>query len=88
MQANNRIREHALLGALTAKVKQEWPVSRKLPVVIPAGWVYVGTRHLLRVRRGRRPKLDVKDMVSGANQRREIYRELRLFEAEHGGLNT
>jgi hypothetical protein len=82
MQANNKIQDHALLGALTAKVKQEWPLSRSFPVIIPAGWIYIGVRHLVRIRQGKRPKMDVKNMVSGASRRRSIYKELRLFEVE------
>lgn len=80
IQANSRIQDHALLGALSAKVRQEWPISRKLAVLLPFGWVYVSVRHLRRIHQGRRPRLDVKEMVSGAGQRRNLYRELRLFE--------
>ena len=42
----------------------------------------VGGRHLMRIMQRRRPTIDVKDMIAGAAERKEIYKEFRLFEAE------
>jgi hypothetical protein len=36
----------------------------------------------VRIKQKRRPTIDVKDMIAGATERKEIYKEFRLFEAE------
>ena len=64
------------------KAKRGMPIVAKVPVLLPIGWAYVGFRHLLRMIQGRRPSIDVGDMISGATKRKEIYREFRLFEEE------
>lgn len=53
-----------------------------VPFLLPVGWLYVGGRHLVRIMQRRRPTIDVKDMIAGAVERKEMYKEFRLFEAE------
>ncbi len=64
------------------KAKRGMPIVAKVPILLPIGWIYVGGRHLLRMMQGRRPSIDVGNMISGATKRKEIYREFRLFEEE------
>ena len=71
-----------LFLTMNEKARCGMPITAKLPLLIPIGWLYVGGRHLLRIVQGRRPGIDVKDMISGATERREIYKEFRLFEIE------
>lgn len=71
-----------LFRTMNQKARRGMPITKKVPILLPIGWIYVGGRHLLRIQQGKRPSIDVKDMVSGANQRKEIYKEFRLFEAE------
>lgn len=68
---------------MSDKAKRGMPIVTKVPILLPVGWIYVGGRHLLRVMQGRRPSIDVGDMISGATKRKEIYREFRLFESEN-----
>ena len=56
------------------------PIVKKIPVLMPFGWLYVGTRHLARIRRGSRPSIHIGKMVEGASRRKKIYKEFRLFE--------
>ena len=58
-----------------------WAVA-KARILLLVGLVYVGGRHLVRIMQRRRPTIDVKDMIAGAAERKEIYKEFRLFEAE------
>lgn len=71
-----------LCYSMNDKARIALPAAKRHPILLPAGWIYVGGRHLLRVLTGRRPKIHIRKMVRGAAERREIYREFRLFEAE------
>lgn len=71
-----------LIHTMNEKAKIAMPIIKKVPVLLPVGWIYAGGRHLLRIRSGRRPKIDVSDMVRGATERRELYKEFRLFMPE------
>ena len=71
-----------LIHTMNEKAKIAMPIIKKVPVLLPVGWVYAGGRHLLRIHSGRRPKIDVSDMVRGATERRELYKEFRLFQPE------
>lgn len=79
-----------LVQTMNEKAGIAMPITKRVPVLIPVGWVYAGGRHLIRIWNGRRPKIDVSDMVRGATERREIYKEFRLFlpESEAQGENT
>ena len=85
-----------LVQTMNEKARIAMPITKSVPVLIPVGWVYAGGRHLIRIWSGRRPKIDVSDMVRGATERRELYKEFRLFvpedeakgkKAEHVGWN-
>lgn len=65
------------------KSRRGMPITEKVPILLPVGWIYVGGRHLWRIIRGRRPKIAVGNMISGAKERREIYKEFKLFEIEN-----
>lgn len=60
------------------------PITKRMPVLLPIGWLYVGGRHLARIKKGIRPKINVNHMIKGAAERREIYKEFQLFAEEKG----
>lgn len=70
------------IRTMNEKAEIAMPVTKKVPVLFPVGWIYAGGRHLLRIRSGKRPRINVSDMVRGANERRELYKEFRLFQVE------
>lgn len=72
-----------LIRTMNEKAGIAMPIVKKVPVLLPVGWAYAGGRHLIRIKKGKRPKINVNDMVKGANERREIYKEFRLFEPEN-----
>ena len=67
---------------MNQKARLGMPITAKVPLLLPIGWLYVGGRHLVNIKQKRRPTIDVKDMISGAAERKGIYKEFRLFEAE------
>lgn len=67
---------------MNEKSKRCLPIVLKIPLLLPIGWIYVGVRHLVRIAQRKRPSIDVGDMITGATERKNIYREFRLFEKE------
>jgi len=67
---------------MNKKTRRSIPITAKIPVLLPIGWIYVGARHLVRIMKKTRPSINVKNMITGATERKEIYREFRLFEVE------
>ena len=64
---------------MTEKALFEWPPCRKHKILLPVGWAVISVRHIARVRRGERPKMHLKNMLAGAQKRKKIYQEFRLF---------
>ena len=71
-----------LVSAINVKARRSFPAAAEHPILLPAGWVLVGARHLGRIARGRRPSIRLPEMVEGAAERGELYRSLRIFEEE------
>lgn len=71
-----------LFLTMNQKARLGMPITAKVPILLPIGWLYVGGRHLVRIKQKKRPTIDVKDMIAGATERKKIYREFKLFEVE------
>ena len=69
-----------LYREVNSKAKVAVPACRNNILLRPFAWGYVLVRHTMRVKKGERPKLDVKSMVQGAEKRRVLYQEFRLYE--------
>ena len=63
-------------------VYHNWPESKKNKLLLPFGWVYFGTRRVFREMTGKRKKTDIGRIVGGAVERRELYKQFHLYEAE------
>lgn len=78
--------KHSFLGqtilSLNEIVYLKIPVARKVPILLPLGWIFYGGRYLIRMIRGKRPRLHLEETLEGAAARRKIYRQFRLFEEE------
>lgn len=68
--------------AMTEKAFFEWPPCKERKILLPVGWVYISIRHAARIYRGERPRLHLGSMLTGAQKRRKIYQEFRLFSDE------
>ena len=66
--------------AMTEKALFEWPPCKEHIILLPVGWAVISARHLARIRRGERPQMHLGNMISGANKRRKIYQEFKLFD--------
>lgn len=59
-----------------------WPITQKVKVLLPCGWLFWGIRYQLRVLTGKRKQLKLNRMVFDADQRGAIYKEFHLYEVE------
>ena len=61
-------------------VRKHWKFADKVPVVYPAGWVFFGGRYAIRTIAGKRDRVRVSALVKGAEKRKALYKEIKLFE--------
>ena len=61
-------------------VRKHWKFADKAPVVYPAGWAFFGVRYAIRLIVGKRAKVNVNELIKGAEKRKEIYYSLELFD--------
>lgn len=60
----------------------KWPIAKKNKLLLPVGWIVFGTRRAIRELVGKRKKTNIKRVFDGADQRRKLYSQLHLYEAE------
>lgn len=63
-------------------VYNNWKLTRKLKILLPAGWIYFGFRRFFREITGKREPMRLKELYVGSKSRKELYRQLHLFETE------
>lgn len=71
-----------LFSVLTDMIIQKWPITERIKILIPFGWIFYTLRYFARRITGRRPKLYVKAAVRGAEDRIALYDGLKLFETK------
>lgn len=59
-----------------------WPAAKKYKILLPIGWVYFGARRVLMEMTGKRKKTDIGRFMGGATERRNLYKQFHLYEAE------
>ena len=67
---------------LNRRANYRMPITKKVPILLPIGWIYVGVNHLVMVKKGERPSMHPTKMLKKANARTELNRSYRLFERE------
>ena len=63
-------------------VRKHWSFAHKLPIVYPFGWLYFGGKYIVKTIFGKREKKNINALIKGADKRKEIYNQLRLFEGD------
>lgn len=61
-------------------VRRHWKFASKVPVVYPFGWVYYGTKYVIKTLFGKRERKNIVAIMNGADKRKQLYNELKLFE--------
>ncbi len=70
------------LKSVNSIVYRNWPFVRKYKLLLPVGWLFFCGRYIFRSIRGKRPSIHLKNVFSQAQQRKDFYSELKLFETE------
>lgn len=60
-------------------VYKNWKIARKLKILLPFGWIFLGGRYIIRSFLGKRPKIRPQKVRKEAAERMDIYAQLRLF---------
>lgn len=76
---NDSVFKQAVLSA-NEIVRKLWSFADKVPVVYPFGRAFFGGRYAIRSIAGKRDKVKVSASVRGAEKRKEIYQDLKIFE--------
>ena len=58
----------------------KWPASQKVKALLPLGWLCFGGRRLMRIALGRREPLRLAEAFENSRGRKELYKQLHLFE--------
>lgn len=73
---------HQLLRTMNEKARKRMPICKKIPILLPIGWIFAAGTYLSKQRRGRRPRIELNATLTGARQRKAVYRQLHLFEKD------
>jgi hypothetical protein len=57
-----------------------WPFAKKIKLILPFGWLFFSLRYVVRSLAGKRPKIRIKSILKEAEQRKDFYSDLELFE--------
>jgi hypothetical protein len=77
---NNTSMFRQLIISLNEATYVHIPLIKKFKFLLPFGWIYMLLRQLIFIACGKRNKVDVSKMISGANERKKIYKQFNLFE--------
>ncbi len=61
-------------------VYRKWRIAKKLPFILPLGWLFFGLRYIIRSLSGKRPRIRPQKVAREASERMDIYSKLGLFE--------
>ena len=61
-------------------IRVKWPICKKLPVILPIGWIFFGIRYIYQAFRKERPWIHPKAMHRNAESRKSIYEQFDLFK--------
>ena len=75
---------HAIFSKINYLVDQKYPIVRSHKVLRPIFWIYFPMQYFYRLLIDRRKIIDVVSVFSSANEYRELYSGLRLYETESG----
>lgn len=64
-------------------VRIRWPRAKKFKPLYVIGWLYFGVRYLILMLLGKKKKLNIRNMIDTAKERRSVYRQLELYETRH-----
>jgi hypothetical protein len=68
--------------SMNQMVEGNWPICKKVKILYPVGWLFLGLRRVIRVLLGKRQRIHLTRMVSDVKERTEMYQSFHLYEPE------
>ncbi len=68
--------------SLNQIVYSQWEITKKIKILLPIGWIYFCIRRIFRESIGMRKKTEIKKIYINSKNRKELYKQLKLFETE------
>lgn len=72
------------LKKMNSLARRKFPVTRKLPFLLPIFWLYIPLRYWLRSLMGKRRQKSLLRTIAITKQRKRLYRALNLFKSDEG----
>lgn len=72
-----------LFSSLNRAVYKNWAWCRKFKLLLPLGWLFFGVRYIVRSLKGKRPEINIGTVISGAQERKNLYKDLKLFQTDN-----
>ncbi len=80
-------KNHSVIGqafiSLNDIVYNNWPISKKIKIMLPFGYVFFTCRYVIRSILGKRKKINVKKMLSKGQKRKHLYDQLHVYELKN-----
>ena len=67
---------------INAIARRKFPITQKVPVLLPVFWFYIPIRYWIRSLAGKRRRKSVWQTIAMTKQRKKLYKELKLFKTE------
>ena len=71
------------IGKINSLARRKFPITKKLPFLLPLFWVYLPLRYWLRSLAGKRRRKSLLRTITITRQRKRLYRALNLFKSVH-----
>lgn len=73
------------IGKMNSLARRKFPITKKLPLLLPLFWLYIPLRYQFRSMTGKRRRKSLLRTISVAKQRKQLYRALNLFQNTQEG---
>jgi hypothetical protein len=79
---NNQSSVKALLSRLTILAFCNFPITKKIKVLLPIAWIYLPLRYFVRMMWGKRPRKSFVKVMESAWKRRKLYDRVKAFDID------
>lgn len=69
------------VAKINSLARRKFPVTKKLPFLLPIFWLYIPLRYLVRSLMGKRRRKSLRRTITITKQRKRLYRTLKLFQS-------
>ena len=69
-----------ILSNLNVRARREMPITKKVPVLLPIGWLVVCFKYIFIYRKGKNFKSNIGKTISDAEERKKLYKQLKIYE--------